>query len=153
MTNNNTPYNHSFGFWMMTLLLFLVVVAPTLVLPGSCLSTTHTLCSVSTPLKLSHTPDHHISQVSKGRTCCDSLIKLTSSWQCHCEKTTISGFSKTPAIIPPQNQWDNQPTKHFRMLSRAWINVPLLQPLLPPQLLRQPISFALTVVNTTVLLI
>jgi hypothetical protein len=153
MTNNNTPYNHSFRCWMMTLLLFLVVVAPTDVQPGSCFSNAHTRCSVSTPSKLSHGPEHHVSQVNKRKTCCDSLIKPTSSRQCHCEKTTISDFFKTPAIIPPQNQWDNQPAKHFRMLSRAWINVPILHPLLPPQLLRQPISFALTVVNTTVLLI
>jgi hypothetical protein len=138
---------------MVTLLFFLVGVAQAAVLPDSCFSNAHTPCSISSSSTLSHIPDHHVSRANRGKTCCDSPNRLTSAWQCHCERTGLIDFSKSSAIIPSANQWDNQPVKHFKILIPVWINIPVLHSFPPPELFQQPISFALTVLHATVLLI
>jgi len=155
MANNNTLHNQPFWRWMVTILLFLVMAAPMVLLSNSCVSNKHTLCSISSPSKLSRIPipDHCVPQVRKGKTCCASTKRLTSPRQCHCEKTDMSELHRTLAIIPTQCQWDIQPAKQFTIVSWIWVQPPVLHTFFPPELLHQPISFALTVVHTTVLLI
>ena len=152
MRNNDTSHKKLFQCWMV-LLLLLATLAPASVLSSSCFSTAHAPCSISSPFRVSLTPGHHVPQPNKGEICCDAVRKPTSSQQCHCEQTGISDFFQSPAIIPPQNTWDNQPAEHLRVLSRTWINVPILRSFPSPGLQRQPISFALSVIKTTVLLI
>ena len=149
MTNNNTLHNQPFWRWMVTILLFLVVAAPMVLLPNSCVSNKYTLCSISSPSKLSRIPAQCVPQVRKGKTCC----ALTSPRQCHCAKTDMSEFRRTLAIIPTQCKRDIQPTKQVPIVSWIWVQTPILHTFFPPELLHQPISFALTVVHTTVLLI
>ena len=153
MANNNTLHNQPIWRWMVTILLFLVMAAPMVLLPNSCVSNKHTLSSISSPSKLSRIPDHCVPQVRKGKTCCASTKRLTSSRQCHCPKADMSQNSRTFAIIPTQCQWDIQPAKQFTIVSWIWVQPPVLHTFSPPELLHQPISFALTVVHTTVLLI
>jgi len=153
MANNNILHNQPFWRWMVTISPFLVVVASTVLLPNSCISNKHTLCSISSPSKLSRIPDHCVPQVRKGKTCCASTKRLTSPRQCHCEKTDMLEIRRTLAIIPTQCQWGIQPTRQVTIVSWIWVQPPVLHTFFPPELLHQPNSFALTVVHTTVLLI
>ena len=145
--HKQTPWS-----FLIMVFLFSVIAVPGSMLPGPCLSSLHGPHPLSAEGGAAGNAFHHV-QDSPKHACCVTAEQTSGSRQCHCNNSDQPGLRPGVAVPTPRNQAGSLQVKACPMLSWIRVTVPPHPSLPLPEPLFHAKSPALTVAETTVLLI
>lgn len=137
--------------WIVIVLLFPAAAILTPVAPGLCVGQSHADCPLSSTLELNST-DYDTQSVGRQESCCSAAPHISRSGGCRCSR----GGSFVPgnaAVLFGSDSKIAPPGAHVGDGAQAWSRRHQGRFFVPLRFSSLPVSFALTMVQVTVLLI